>query len=134
MMPYTQLTWKPAVTNCGFFYFYFFLAVLSSVLYRLFSSCREWGLLSSCASHCGGFPYCRAGAAGHAGFGSCGSQAPEYRLSSCGAWAQRLRSTCNLPGPGIKSSLNLLPWQADSTTGAPEKPQTILNYMLYLLL
>ena len=42
-----------------------------------FSSCGEWGLLSSCgvrASHCGSF--------------SCGAQAPGYAgFSSCGTWA-----------------------------------------------
>ena len=40
-----------------------------------FSSCGEWGLLSSCeawASHCGGFLCCQV-------------QALELRLSSCGS-------------------------------------------------
>ena len=44
-----------------------------------FSSCSDWGLLSSCgmqASHCGGFSCCRARPLRHAGF------------SSCSTWAQ----------------------------------------------
>ena len=36
------------------------------------------------------------------GFSSCGSQALERRLSSCGAWAQLLRGMWDLPGPGLK--------------------------------
>ena len=36
------------------------------------------------------------------GLSSCGSRALEHRLSSCGAWAQLLRSMWNLPGPGIE--------------------------------
>ena len=70
---------------------------------RAFSSCEEWGLLSSCgarASLCGGFPSCRAWALGtwtsvavaqgliscswrpleHVGFSSCGTQA---QLCAC---------------------------------------------------
>ena len=42
-----------------------------------FSSCGEWGLLSSCAaqaSYCGGFSCCRA-------------QTLKHGLGSCGAWA-----------------------------------------------
>ena len=37
-----------------------------------------------------------------AGFSSCGLQALERRLSSCGAQAQLLCSMWDLPGPGIK--------------------------------
>ena len=46
------------------------------------------------ASHCGGFSCCGARALGvqasvavACGLSSCGSQALERRLSSCGAWA-----------------------------------------------
>ena len=46
--------------------------------------CSEW------ASHCGGFSCCGAGGFGCTGF------------SSCGAQASLLRSTWNLPGPGIE--------------------------------
>ena len=48
--------------------------------HRLFSSCGDQGLLSSCnvqPSHCGGLSCLRAQALRHAGFSSCGSQAPE---------------------------------------------------------
>ena len=51
-----------------------------SLLHRLFSSCGEQGLLSSCSaqpSHCGGFS-------------CCSSWALEHRLSSCGTQAQLL--------------------------------------------
>ena len=59
---------------------------LSSLLLRLFSSCREWGLLSSCAvqvsQNCV-FSCCGAQALGCMGFSSCSSRVPEHRLSSC---------------------------------------------------
>ena len=46
-----------------------------------YSSCGDWGLLSSCGaqiSHCRGFSLCGAWALGHAGF------------RSRGVWAQQL--------------------------------------------
>ena len=67
-----------------------------------FSSCGErgqlfvavHGLLIVVASHCGGFSCCGAQALGvrasvvvACGLSSCGSQALEHRLSSCGAQA-----------------------------------------------
>ena len=55
-----------------------------------FSGCGVWELLSRCgawASHRGGFFCCRARALGCAGFGVCGSQALDHRLSICGAQA-----------------------------------------------
>ena len=59
-------------------------------------------------SYCGGF-CCRAQAIGAqasvvvaCGLSSCGSQALEHRLSSCGARAQLLRGMWDLPGPGLK--------------------------------
>ena len=59
----------------------------SSLLQRLFSSCSEWGLLSSCGAQAS--RRCRFSqgtqALGHMGFGSFSPQAPEHRLSSCGA-------------------------------------------------
>ena len=36
------------------------------------------------------------------GLSSCGSRAPERRLSSCGARAQLLRGMWDLPGPGLE--------------------------------
>ena len=56
-----------------------------------FSSCSEWGLLSSCsawASDCSSF--------------SCGTQAPECRLSSCGARVYLPQSMWDLPRWGIE--------------------------------
>ena len=63
------------------FYFLKFLTARFSLLCRLFSSCREWELLSSWsvqASHCSGF--------------SCyGAQTLEHEdFSSFGSWAQLL--------------------------------------------
>ena len=67
------------------------------LLCRLFSSCREQGLLFSCGAqdfHCGGFSCFRACALGCTGFRSCGMKAQylwllalEHRLSSCGTQA-----------------------------------------------
>ena len=69
--------------------FYLFLAALGL-------RCCAWAF-SSCgerASHCGGFSCCRAPALGMKasvvvarGLSSCGSQALEHRLRSCGAQA-----------------------------------------------
>ena len=65
--------------------------------------CSAW------PSHCGGFFCCRAWALGAwasvvvaRGLSSCGLQALEHRLSSCGARAQLLCSMWDLPGPGLK--------------------------------
>ena len=77
--------------------YYFFGCAASSLLCRLFSSCREWGPLFSCgeeASQCGGFSLLwSAGSRMHrlpclqCGLDSCGTQALEHRLESCGACA-----------------------------------------------
>ena len=65
---------------------YLFLAVLDLCCCTwAFSSCREWGLLSSCharASPCGGFSCYRAQALGPGA-----SVVTALRLSSCGSWA-----------------------------------------------
>jgi len=61
----------------------------SSLLHRLFSSCREQGLLFKCgtqASQGGSFSRCGARVLGRAhGLFSCSSWALEHRLNSCGA-------------------------------------------------
>ena len=65
-----------------------------------FSSCKQWGLLTSCsaqASHCGGFPCCRARAAGAQASG-----VAALGLSSCGTQAWLLYGLCSLSRPGIK--------------------------------
>ena len=70
-----------AVSYCTIFlkillcmYLFIFGYTGSLMLLGLFSSCGEWGLLSSCsvrASHCGGFSCCEAEALGCMGFRSC---------------------------------------------------------------
>ena len=102
----------PFILFYYYYYFFFFLAVLGlRCCARAFSSCGERGLLccSARASNCSGFSCCRAQALGTQasvvvarGPCSCGSRGPEHRLSSCGAWAQFLRSMWDLPGPGLK--------------------------------
>ena len=74
-----------------FFFFNLFLVVLglSLLLHRFFSSCGEWGLLSSCnaqASHCSGFSCCWARTLGH----SASAGVPgllEHKLGHCGTQA-----------------------------------------------
>ena len=72
-------------------------------MHRLLSSCGVW------ASHCGGFSCCRAWALEYTalvvaacGLRSCGSRAPEHRLSSCGARAHLPHSMWDLPRPGTE--------------------------------
>ena len=79
------------------YFFFFFCCAGSLLLHRFFSSCSEWRLLSSCgvqASYCSGFSCCQAQTVGHTGFRvvarglrSCGFQALEHRLNSCGTGA-----------------------------------------------
>ena len=54
------------------------------------------------------------------GLSSCGSQALERRLSSCGAWAQLLYGMWDPPGPGIKPVFPALAG-GFSTTAPPGK-------------
>ena len=68
-------------------FIYYLFCAGSSLLRRFFSTCGEWGRLSSCgmqASHHGGFSYCRAQAPGCLGFSRRGSWALEHRLNRCG--------------------------------------------------
>ena len=72
----------------------------------------------------------------HAGFGSCsmwlsscGLQALEHGLSSCGTWAQLLCSMWDLPRPGIER-VSLALQEGFLATGPPGKPL----YSLFLLL
>ena len=65
----------------------------------------QWPLLLwSTGSRCAGFNNCgmRASVVVARGLSSCGSQAPEHRLSSCGTRAQLLRGMRDLPGPGLE--------------------------------
>ena len=120
---------------------YLFLAVLGPHCCSLaFSSCGERGLLYRCgawASHCGGFSCCGAQALGTwasvvsaRGLSSCGSQALEHRLSSCGAWAYLLRCMWDLPQPGIEPVSPALAGRF-SITAPPGKPNIFLQ-LLYL--
>ena len=52
--------------------------------------------------HCSGFSCGRGWALGHMGFSSCSFRALEHRLSSCGAPAELLWSTWDLPRSGIE--------------------------------
>ena len=62
------------------------------------------------------------------GFSSCGSQAPERRLSSCGPRASLLRGMWDLPGPGLEPMSPALAG-GFSTTAPPGKPgRWILNH------
>ena len=71
-------------------FIYLFLAVLSLQGCSDLSLVAMSGATPSCGartSHCGGFACCRVQALGLLGCDSCGSQALEHRLSSCGALA-----------------------------------------------
>ena len=91
------------------------------------------------ASHCGGFSCCGARALGAwasvvvaCGLSSCGSQAVERRLSSCGAWAYLLHGMWDLPGPGLEP---MSPALAGGflTTEPPGKPLiSIFIFMFFL--
>ena len=68
------------------------------------------------------------------GFSSCGSQALERRLSSCGAWAQLFHSMWDLPRIGIEP---VSPALAGGflTTEPPGKPFIAnYNYLIHCLL
>ena len=78
---------------------YLFLTVLGLLLlHQLFSSCGERGLVSSFGRKCvlllwrllaveHGLWALRLSVVAARGLRSCGSQAPEHRFNSCGAWA-----------------------------------------------
>ena len=80
-----------------FIYLFIFGCVGSSLLCVGFLWLRWVGATLCCsawASHCSGVSCCRAWALGvrasvvaARGLSSCGSRAPEHRLSSCGTWA-----------------------------------------------
>ena len=95
---------------------------------QAFSTCGEWGLFfvvgprlltevaSLVAEH------------RHTGFSSCGSRAPELRLSSCDAQALLLRGLWDLPRPGLKPMSPALAG-GFSTTAPPEKPSVLFLKM-----
>ena len=104
------------------------------LLLGLFSSCGEWGYLSSCcvqASHCSGFSCCEAQALGCTGFSGCGSRALEDSLHSCGTEASLLSSMWDLPGSGIEPTSPALAGRL-YTTEPPARPHTLL-YLKWIL-
>ena len=101
----------------------------SSLLYMGFLQLQRLGATirhGAGAFCCHGFSYCRARALGMwasvvvCRLSSCGSQALESRLSSCGAWAQLLCSMWYLPGPGLEP-MSLALAGRFLTTAPPEK-------------
>ena len=112
-----------------YFYLFIFGCAGSSLLWGLFSSCAERGLLFSYggwATHCVASSICRAQTR-CAGFSSCGSQALEHRLSNGGTRAYLLCGMWDPPEPGIEP---LSPSLAETffTTEPPGKPQDIFFF------
>ena len=104
-----------------FIYFCLALLGLPCCTDFFFSSCCDQGLLSSCgtwASHCSSFSRAhelegiQVSVAAICGLNSCGSQALEHGLSSCGTRAWLPHNMWDLPWPGIEP-ICLLHWPAD---------------------
>ena len=114
---------------------YLFMAAFGLHCYmRAFSSCGERGLpflavhrlLIVVASRCRAQAWgARASVVVAFGLSSCGSQALERRLSSCGAQTQLLRGMWDLPRPGLEP---VSPALAGGflTTAPPGKPWEVL--------
>ena len=95
------------------FIYLFLFGCVGSLLHAGFLQLWRVGATLRCgtwASHCGGFFCCGAQALGVRAsvvpacrLNSCGSQALEHRLSSCGAQAQLLHGMWDLPGPGLET-------------------------------
>ena len=113
-----------------FIYFYFWLCWIPVAVSGL-SPVVVSGATPRCgtqAPHCCGLSCCGAWAPGARAsivvahrLSSCGSQAPEHRLSSRGTRAQLLRSMWDPPRPGLEP---MSPALADGlpTTAPPGKP------------
>ena len=117
-------------------YVFIFGSAGSSLQHRLFPSCGERGLLSSCGVQ--GFSLrwrllvwsMRSRARGlPCGLRSCSSQALEHRLNSCGAWAFLPHSMWDFPGPGTKP---VSPARAGRLL-TPEPPGSPLSSLLLFL-
>ena len=96
------------------------------VVTRPFSSCGEWGLLSSwvrrlCLLGRAGYQGGQASAAEARGLSSCSSRALDRWLSNCGTQIELLRGTWYLPGPGIEAVSPALTG-VFFTTEPPRKP------------
>ena len=117
--------------------FYLFILFIYFWLRWVFVAARGLSLVAvsgGCSSfHCAGFSLrwllsLRSAGSRRTGFTSCGSQALERRLSSCGAQAQLLHGMWDLPGPGLKP-VSLALAGGFLTTAPPGKPQnTIFKY------
>ena len=86
------------------------------------------------ASRCGGFSCCGARALGSwasvvvaHGLSSCGSQALECRLSSCGALAELLCGMWGLLGPGIEPVSPALAGRFPTTAPPGKPPYSVFN-------
>ena len=88
----------------NFIYLCIFGCDKSSLLHRLFSSCREWGLLFSAVTrlHIAVTSPVASMTSRAMGFSSCSSQALVHGLNSCGKGASSLCGIWNLPSPGIE--------------------------------
>ena len=87
----------------------FYLFILAARRFSLVAASGGYSSLRCAAAHCGGLSRCGAWALGAQasavvarGLSSCGSRAPEHRLSSCGAGAQLLRGMWDPPRTGIE--------------------------------
>ena len=82
--------------------------IYSLLLYWVFITVHGHSLVAASrgygaqASHRSGFSCCGAGGLGCSGFCSCGSQAPEHRLNSCGAQVSLLCGMWDFPESGIE--------------------------------
>ena len=90
--------------NLLYFFFYFWLR-------WVFVAARGLSLVAVSGGYsllrCAGFSLqwplsLRSTGSRRMGFSSCGSWAPEHRLSSCGSQAQLLRGMWDPPGPGLE--------------------------------
>ena len=140
-----------SISQSSFFFFllnlfilfiiYFWLCWVFAAARGLFP--RRAGATLCCgarASHRGGLPCCGAQAPGARasvvvahGLSSCGSRAPERRLSSCGARAQLLRSMWDPPGSGLEPASPALAGGL-ATTAPPGKPLLVFWDFRYIAL
>ena len=76
------------------------------------------------------FPLLQSRGSRPLGFSSCGSQAPEHRLNSCGAWAQLLHSMWNLSGPEFEPMSPAL--AGGFFTTKPPRKSHIMHFFIHL--
>ena len=135
-LPYQPFSASNSLFLKNYFISFIFGCIGSSLLCAGFLQLWRVGATLRCgarASHCSGFSCCGAQALGTwasvvvaRGLSSCGSQALECRLSSCGARAQLLRGTWDLPGPGLEPVSPAL--AGGFLTTAPPGKSTILFF------